>query len=67
MRESENDESFRRLQSEVRRPKASPDAISAALEAAQRLAAEMDAEQSAGDTAPVIEVHIVRSFEPPSG
>ena len=45
------DELYRRLQPEMRRPKPSPDAIAAALEAAQRLAAEADAEQAADDTA----------------
>ena len=35
---------------EMRRPKPSADAIAAALEAAQRLAAEADAEQAADDT-----------------
>ena len=35
----------------MRRPKPSPDALAAALEAAQRLAAEADAEQAADDTA----------------
>src|SRR5260370_588833 len=38
---------YRRLQPEMRRPKPSPDAIAAALESAQRLAAEIDAEQAA--------------------
>ena len=45
------DELYRRLQPEMRRPKPSADAIAAALEAAQRLAAEADAEQAAADTA----------------
>jgi ketosteroid isomerase-like protein len=48
---AEMDELFRRLQPEMRRPKPSEDAIAAALEAAQRLAAEADAEQAADDTA----------------
>src|SRR5271167_4611845 len=43
------EELYRRLQPEMRRPKPSADAIAAALEAAQRLAAEADAEQSADD------------------
>ncbi len=43
------EELFRKLQPEMRRPKPSADAIAAALEAAQRLAAEADAEQSADD------------------
>lgn len=45
------DELYRRLQPEMSRPKPSPEALSAALEAAQRLAAEADAEQAADDTA----------------
>lgn len=45
----EMDELFRKLQPEMRRPKPSADAIAAALEAAQRLASEADAEQSADD------------------
>ncbi len=48
---SDMDELYRRLQPEMRRPKPSADAIAAALEAAQRLAAEADAEQAADDTA----------------
>jgi len=48
---SELDEFFRGLKPEMRRPKPGPDAIAAALEAAQRLAAEADAEQAADDTA----------------
>jgi ketosteroid isomerase-like protein len=45
----EMEEFLRKLQPEMRRPKPSADAIAAALEAAQRLAAEADAEQSADD------------------
>ena len=45
----EMDELYRRLQPEINRPKPSPEALSAALEAAQRLAAEADAEQAADD------------------
>src|SRR5277367_2765429 len=45
------EELYRRLQPEMRRPKPSPEAITAALEAAQRLAAEADVEQAADDTA----------------
>ena len=45
------DELYRRLQPEMRRPKPNPEALAAALEAAQRLAAEADAEQAADDTA----------------
>ena len=48
---SEIDDLYRRLQPDMRRPKPGPDAIAAALEAAQRLAAEADAEQAADDTA----------------
>lgn len=46
---SEIDELYRRLQSEMRRPKPSPEAVAAATEAAQRLAAELDAEDAADD------------------
>ncbi len=45
------EELYRRLQPEMRRPKPSPDAIAAALEAAQRLADEADAEDAARDVA----------------
>lgn len=45
------DEFYRKLQPEMRRPKPSPDAIAAALEAAQRLAAETDAEEAADGAA----------------
>jgi uncharacterized protein (TIGR02246 family) len=48
---AEMEELYRRLQPEMRRPKPNPEAITAALEAAQRLAAEADAEQAADDTA----------------
>jgi ketosteroid isomerase-like protein len=51
VRSDEMDELYRRLQPELRRPKPNPDVIAAALEAAQHLAAEADAEQSADDTA----------------
>lgn len=51
-RGSELEDLYRGLQPEMRRPKPSPDALAAALEAAQRLAAEADAEQAADDTAP---------------
>lgn len=44
-------ELYRRLQPEMRRSKPSADALAAALESAQRLAAEADAEQAADDTA----------------
>ncbi len=47
----EMEQLYRRLQPEMRRPKPSPDAIAAALESAQRLAAEADAEQAVDDTA----------------
>lgn len=45
------DEFFRGLQPEVRHPKPSADAVAAALESAQRLAAEVDAEQAVDDVA----------------
>jgi len=48
---AEMEEFMRRLQPEMRRPKPGQDAIAAALEAAQRLAAEGEAEQAADDTA----------------
>lgn len=51
MHGSETDELYRRLEPEMRHPAPSPDAIAAALEAAQRLAAEADAEQAASDAA----------------
>ncbi len=47
VRPSDMEELYRRLQPELRRPKPNPDAIAAALESAQRLAAEADAEQAA--------------------
>jgi ketosteroid isomerase-like protein len=47
LRRPEMDELYRRLQPELRRPKPSPEAIAAALEAAQRLATEADAEHAA--------------------
>ena len=48
---SELEELYRGVQPEMRRPKPSPEALAAALEAAHRLAAEADAEQAADDTA----------------
>ena len=49
---SEMEELYRRLQPpEMRRSKSSADAIAAALEAAQRLASETDAEDAVGDLA----------------
>lgn len=45
------DEFFRSLQPEMRRPKPSADAVAAAVESAQRLAAEADAELAADDVA----------------
>lgn len=45
----EMDEIFRKFQPDMRRPKPSADAIAAALEAAQRLAAEADVEESVDD------------------
>ncbi len=51
---SELEDLYRGLQPEIRRPKPSPDALAAALEAAQRLAVEADVEQAADDTASVL-------------
>ena len=51
VRNSELEGLYRGVQPEMHRPKPSPDALAAALEAAQRLAAEADAEQAADDTA----------------
>jgi ketosteroid isomerase-like protein len=48
---SDRDELHRRLQSEMRRPKPSNDAMAAALEVVQRMAAEIDAEDDADDLA----------------
>jgi ketosteroid isomerase-like protein len=48
---SQMEDILRRLQPEGRRPKPSPEAIQAALESAQRLAAEADAENGAEDLA----------------
>ena len=45
------EELYRRLQPELRRPKPSPEALTAALEAVQRLASETDAQDAADDTA----------------
>jgi uncharacterized protein (TIGR02246 family) len=42
---------YRRIQPEMRREKPNPDAIAAAMEAVQRLAAEVDAEDTAEDIA----------------
>lgn len=50
-RVSEMEELYRRLEPELRRTKPNPDAIAAALEAAQRLASEADAEISAAEVA----------------
>ena len=50
MRNSELEDLYRGVQPDMHRPKPSPDALAAALEAAQRLAAEADAEQAADDT-----------------
>jgi len=44
-------ELYRRIKPEMRRPKPSDEAIAAAMEAAQRLAAEADAEDASSDTA----------------
>lgn len=48
---SELKELYRRLEPSMRRQKPGPDAIAAALESAQRLAAEAEAEDAAADTA----------------
>lgn len=48
---SDMQELYRRVKPEMLRPKPGPDAMAAALEAAQRLAAEADAEDSANDVA----------------
>ena len=48
---SEMEDLYRRLEPELRRSKPNPDAIAAALEAAQRFAFEADAEQAADETA----------------
>lgn len=45
------DELHRRLQSEMRRPKPSNDAMAAALQVVQRMAAEIEAEEAADDLA----------------
>lgn len=49
--ESDVQNLFRRMKPEMRRPKPSPDELAVALEAAQRLAAEADAEDAADDLA----------------
>ena len=46
---SDLEELYRRIKPEMRRDKPSPEAVAAAMEAAQRLAAEADAEDSAAD------------------
>jgi len=51
VRDSDMKELFRRLKPEMRRPKPGQDEVAAALEAAQRLAAEADAEDAADDLA----------------
>src|SRR5271166_5654622 len=43
---SDVDEFYKQLQPEMRRPRPGPDAMAAALEAVQRLAAEADAEDA---------------------
>jgi len=48
---SDRDKLHRRLQSEMRRPKPSNDAMAAALEVVQRMAAEIDAEDDAEELA----------------
>ena len=51
VRDSDMKELFRRLKPEMRRPKPGADEVAAALEAAQRLASESDAEDAADDLA----------------
>jgi ketosteroid isomerase-like protein len=53
--DSDIDDIYRKIVPEMRRPKPSAEAIAAALEAAQRLAAENDAEQAADDMAQEID------------
>lgn len=48
---SDMQELYRRIKPEMLRPKPGPDAMAAALESAQRLAAEADAEDAANDVA----------------
>jgi len=62
---SDTDDVYRRVPPEMRRPKPSPDAIAAALEAAQRLAAEADSEQGADDAAELSEDVFVEDDLPP--
>src|ERR1700733_10220578 len=50
-RSTDIDEFFRELGTEMRHPKPGPEAVAAAMEAAQRLVAEADLEESAGDSA----------------
>jgi uncharacterized protein (TIGR02246 family) len=50
-RGSELGDLYEKLQEEMRRPKPSPDAMAAALEAMQRLAAETDVEDASADVA----------------
>lgn len=50
-RTAEMQEIYRKLEPELRRSRPNPQAIAAALEAAQRLAAETDAEQATDDSA----------------
>jgi len=50
MMDPEIKDMYRRLEPAMRRPRPSPEAVAAAMEAAQRLAAEADAEDAAGDT-----------------
>jgi uncharacterized protein (TIGR02246 family) len=51
VRGSELEDLYRGVQPEMLRPKPGPDALAAALEAVQRLAAEVDAEEAADDAA----------------
>jgi ketosteroid isomerase-like protein len=50
-RTTDIDDFFRGLGPEMRHPKPGPEAVAAAMEAAQRLAAEADLEEAAGDSA----------------
>lgn len=49
VRNAELDEMYRRLEPGMRRPRPSPEAVAAAMESAQRLAAEADAEDASAD------------------
>jgi ketosteroid isomerase-like protein len=62
---AEMEELYRRLSPAMRRPKPGPDAIAAALEAAQRLAAETDAEDAASDAAQDLTGHDLTGHDLP--